>query len=771
MKGVVRDLVLGIRLAVGGGRTSWIRFTLSVVGIGVATAILLLATSVPHAADLRQQRVWDSQPVRTPVAGVDPTYQQSGSTRFDGKWINLTYLRGTGPNSPRPPGLAAIPAEGEMIVSPALKKLLDSPEGEALRPRFPQKLVGTLPVELVIDPTYLVVYTGAGADIIDDAGPSDRVYGYGLPHGKKIVNEMLLPVLLGAAVLLIPVFVFIASSARVAGAERDRRLSALRLVGAGSRQVRRIAAAETLLGAVAGLLLGGGLFFLIRAVISGPDGLGGVGGYYGVDLVPYLWLGVIAVLAVPALAVLTAQIALRRTIIEPLGVVRQSKPINRRVLWRLAFIVVGIVLLLTQGGAAKESNAWSLAVLAGASLLLIGVPVLLPWALERVVGRIRGGPPSWQLAIRRLQLDSGTPARVVGGIAVMLAGAIALQALVLAQENGLGAFEEPRADQPRLTVGGDHVKDVLTAQAALRGSPGVLNADTVLSVQATGPGDASYSLSIGSCDVVLRARMTDQCTDGDVLMTNAMGSNEDVVPPDSTITFVESVEGSEEDSPIADWHMPAEVRQIGAREVGDYYLGTVIVTPGAVGDLLPELTEKADRASLDVALDPADPQAAVRAQNALGPLGWRIYATEAGTGDRAKSDQETFSAVRNSLTVGALFTLMLAGLSLLVLALEQIRERRRPLALLAATGIPLGALARSLVWQIVVPVLVGLVVAAATGIGLSWLTLRLADFPLTVDWGAVGLLCGAAVLLGVLTSLSMLPFLRNATKANAIRTE
>ena len=70
----------------------------------------------------------------------------------------------------------------------------------------------------------------------------------------------------------------------------------------------------------------------------------------------------------------------------------------------------------------------------GTVLLLIGVTALLPWLVEAVVRRLGGGSVGWQLAVRRLQLTSGSAARMVNGIAVAVAGAIALQMLFGAVE-------------------------------------------------------------------------------------------------------------------------------------------------------------------------------------------------------------------------------------------------------------------------------------------------------------------------------------------------
>ena len=79
---------------------------------------------------------------------------------------------------------------------------------------------------------------------------------------------------------------------------------------------------------------------------------------------------------------------------------------------------------MARSGSARETPA-AVAVV----LLLTGVATLLPWLVEAVVRRLDGGAVAWQLAVRRLQLDGGASARVVSGIAVAVAGAIALQTL------------------------------------------------------------------------------------------------------------------------------------------------------------------------------------------------------------------------------------------------------------------------------------------------------------------------------------------------------
>ncbi|HVV19377.1 MAG TPA: FtsX-like permease family protein, partial [Pseudonocardiaceae bacterium] len=128
-------------------------------------------------------------------------------------------------------------------------------------------------------------------------------------------------------------------------------------------------------------------------------------------------------------------------------------------------------------------------------------------------------------------------------------------------------------------------------------------------------------------------------------------------------------------------------------------------------------------------------------------------------------------AVRTALLSGALFTLLLAGISMLVLALEQVRERRRPLALLSASGVPRTVLAGSLLWQVALPVAVGVLAAIGTGVLLAALVLRLSGTSLTLDWITIGTFSGVAALLVVLVTAATLPALRGAMRLAALRTE
>src|SRR3954468_2042063 len=85
------------------------------------------------------------------------------------------------------------------------------------------------------------------------------------PH-LHLPPALLLLAAVALAALLMPVAVFIAAAARFGGEARDPRLAAPRLIGADRAMTVRVAAGESLLGALAGLGLGALLFLASRGL-------------------------------------------------------------------------------------------------------------------------------------------------------------------------------------------------------------------------------------------------------------------------------------------------------------------------------------------------------------------------------------------------------------------------------------------------------------------------------------------------------------------------
>lgn len=108
---------------------------------------------------------------------------------------------------------------------------------------------------------------------------------------------------------------------------------------------------------------------------------------------------------------------------------------------------------------------------------------------------------------------------------------------------------------------------------------------------------------------------------------------------------------------------------------------------------------------------------------------------------------------------------------MLVLGVEQVRERRRALAAVSASGVGYATLARSLLWQNTVPMAVGVVLAMLGGGALAALVMRLIHRPMVFDWAGIGLITGAAGALTLVVTLLSLPALRAAVSVRNLRTE
>jgi hypothetical protein len=437
----------------------------------------------------------------------------------------------------------------------------------------------------------------------------------------------------------------------------------------------------------------------------------------------------------------------------------------------LTLAALGVLLLATQFGVDKSSDNWAIMMTAGTALLLIGMLVLLPWLVERVANRITGGPPSWVLAIRRLQLDSGTSSRVVGGVAVVLAGMITLQTMLLSMGGALAMPSMDAEQQGMVEVSADTslAPDV---RRNLAGTPGVLSASAVQNISAyeVGMKDKAYSFSIADCAAIKELGGVRTCQDGDVFVRE---NNYDKPPAAGTdLEFREFTgQGTEWDptkyTVTGTWTVPNQVRTLPYDERSSLW-SSLYVTPGAVADGVGTSGTSTVLAKVDKDVT-SDQLEGIR--NSLAAFGWQTDSYSYNTAPELNADQQTFASIRTALYAGSVFTLLLAGVSMLVMALEHIRERRRPLAVLAASGVPRGVLGRSLLWQVALPISLGVIMALATGIGLAAMLMRVTDEPLTVDWSGVILMCAGAVALSLLVNALTLPFLKRATRLTSMRTE
>ncbi|MGW2557690.1 ABC transporter permease [Streptomyces sp. NPDC001514] len=769
-----RDLLMGARFAVSGGREGWTRTLLTGVGVGLGVALLLVTTAIPSALGGRDARASARSEHTAPTAekaGHNTLLIAEVDTRFRDEEIYGRLLKPEGPDAPVPPGLRSFPAAGEMAVSPALDKLLKSADGKLLRERLDGKVTAIIGDQGLVGPGELAYY--AGSDTLKPLdGKVPRVTGFDNSAEPEPLDPVLLLLLtLVFVALLTPVAVFIAAAVRFGGERRDRRLAALRLIGADGRMARRIAAGEALAGSVAGLVLGTGFFFAVRQSAAGVD-LYRLSVFPG-DLDPTPWLAALVALAVPAAAVAVTLFALRSVVIEPLGVVRTAKPARRRIWWRLLLPLAGLALLYPMIGRGNDNGNFNQAqVIGGVVLLLIGITALLPWLVETAVARLGGGGVSWQLAVRRLQMSSGDAARLVNGIAVAVAGAIALQMMFTGLEDAYtrDTGEDPsRAAISALVPQDGEAATRITAVARqIEQADGVSKAVplTSVSIAATPDSEQATSLTIGTCAALRELAQLPSCKDGDTFVLH--GGYDDagtqaLAKPGRRL-YAGNVYGDEDEPGPVAWTLPSTAKQVASREdpTGVKQSG-VLATPGAA----PGNLGRTRYATIYIQLDPKVPDAIEHARTAVlkaDPLLTPMHL-------QATEQSNRFASIRTGLFVGATCVLLLIGASLLVSQLEQLRERKKLLSALVAFGTRRSTLSMSVLWQTAVPIALGLLLATAVGLALGAVLLEMASVEVTVDWLSVISMSGVGAGVVLLVTLLSLPPLWRLMRPEGLRTE
>jgi hypothetical protein len=799
-RGWLTELLLGARLSLAGGRTAWLRTAMTGLGVGLGVALLLVAAAAPAIlADRdhrRDARTWisNASAARTDATALIRAYE----TRTHGQIIDGAVVAADGAHPPVPPGLAALPGPGQMAVSPALARLLDSPRGALLAERLPYQRVAEIGRAGLAGPNELYVYLGASRGALPEpnpAGETARIDHFGTPPASLPVPQALAVLIVVIAVaLLMPIGAFTATAVRFGSDARDRQLAAVRLVGADPWMARRIATGGALAGAFAGLLAGAALFAAARPLAEHVIPFST--GVYAGDIRPSPVLAVVAVAAVPLAAVAITLFSLRRVVIEPLGVVRRGRPARRRVAWRVLLPLLGLALLwpVHATGTSALSGTTTAQLATGVVLVLAGVAVLLPWVVEAALRRLGGGPPAWQLAVRRLQLDNATTVRAVAAISVAVSGAIALQMVFTAAEHRFTT----RADTA-IPTGAEPGTTRLLIQTDTPGSTAARLGQRLAGV--TGPsvvwsfasgtvsgaeGDAdsrpSGGLAVAGCATLRRLATLPSCADGDVfLAAEAVAGPRGAMPgapplsTDPTAAGWLPAPGGVLPSPgtrvtlgtpaaesLGAWTIPPGARTVPARPESPGYTA-VLATPGALpAGVLDALTVTAYADLPDDLPDGLD-----RVQNAVAAVD--PFATVYGRD--ADLVLPLFGQVRMVMYVGIVAVLALIGASLLVGIVEQLRERRRVLAVLVAFGARGRTLAASVLWQTAVPMALGVTVAVGVGMGLGSALLRLVGLPTSFDWANITTVAATAVGAVLVTTAASLPVLRRLMRPDGLRGE
>ncbi|MFD8565511.1 FtsX-like permease family protein [Streptomyces sp. NPDC059639] len=658
-----------------------------------------------------------------------------------------------------------------MIVSPALRKLLTAPGSELLRERLAHPVAGEVGDPGLLDPGEYVFYLG-GDHMVTGVGGTRRLDHFGKAYPKKpLAPELVLLSIAGLVVLLVPVGVFIAAAVRFGGEHRDRRLAALRLVGADRRMTAAIAAGEVMLSTLAGTALGAVLFMTGRR-FAGRVEIQGLG-LFAEDLTPEPLLVALTVVSVLTLSLVVTRLSMHRVTVEPLGVVRRSGGSTRRLWWRIALPLLGLVLLRTSVRNASDLRGASgvTLLIVGMLALLVGVTAALPWAVERLTRLFGGfGPLSWQLAVRRLQLSGEAATRSVNGIAVAVAGAVALQTLFTglahrpegntAQPAHGSSSSHPRVGVARLDT---HEGKAAQYAAAFAATSGVHHAFGFRELYVSPPdGGFPQTVRIADCAQLRRLASLPSCSDGDAFLAApaGTGSTHDMTTWKAGMTMRIGVDGP-------GWKIPrltATVHTTSTADApGDAPERILLTTPGAAG---PAATANAvSTVSLTYTSSAKDVQDRIRTAAARLDPSFTVDFPGQPKADPA------LDRVERALLAGVILVLLLIASSMLLGAIEQIRDRAQVLAALVALGARRRTLGGSVLWQTMLPVGLGLLVAELIGTTLGGALLGLIGRPVVHDWGTLMAIAGIGAAASVGVTLLTLPTLRRSTRPQALRHE
>lgn len=745
-------LLLAVRFALR-GRDALIRTGLIATATGLAVALLLLAVCVPGALAARDARgdVWrfESGP-----SAPSPGSLVAGTTAYsvDGTTVTGLVVHPDDADPQLPAGVTALPGDGRMLVSPALRSALAAPGSAELRAALPYAIAG------VIGPAGLLGPTDARYLAVDDrlvagSGTAERVVGFGAHEQPEPLDAVLaLLLVVGVLILLLPVGVVVAIAARFGAERRDLRLASIRLLGVSGAATTRLAVAEALIAAAIGDALGVGVFLIARqglAVFS-IDTLS----VFPSDAMPPVPLAGAVLVVAPLLVVGSTLLSLRATVIEPLGVARRTRSERGRVWWRLApLLAAGCLLGLSVGRFSTDRTGNVPVVAGGVALLLGGALLLLPWLTERLAAAVRGGTVSWQFATARVAHGSSA-ARMTGAITVVLAGAIALQMLfaglsgAYTSEAGIAAERSGlRMQAPELPV-----STALELGGRLRradaGSGAVLTSlQTGFSVDGV-----AIRLHVVPCADLARIARVASCTNGDVFTGSAATARL------AAGRAIRTIGGSFR------WTAPARLMTLMITASGSAVQvepADLFATPAAVS------IEAADWADVQMYLQPratAAERVAVIAAGTTDPL-----STVEQTGEAAVA--RPYSAIQRGLTVGLILVLLLISGVLLVSVGDQLRERRQTLATLAAVGMPRSVMVRSILWENALPVVVGVVLAVVTGLALGSVLLAIVSREVTVDPSMLAASAAAALTVPLLVSVLSLPAAARSMRPDGLRAE
>jgi hypothetical protein len=693
---------LGLRLTFGSGREALLRVLVTAAAVALGVGLLLAALAGINGLHAQSDRgAWLNSAVQPtpPTSPASGLWWEPSTDSFGGQLIDQIDVAAVGPDAPIPPGMTRLPGAGQYFASPDMASLLRSQPAAELRDRYAGRLVGTIDSAGLPSPNSLIIVIGHSVGQLSKQPAAIEIgaihrdlancYGCQSVVGSGPVLEFIL--VGGAVALVLPVLILIATASRLSAVRREERFASMRLVGATPRQISTISAVEAVIAALAGVVLGFGLFFAVRPLLyhvpfTGVPLAQGDLSLHAVDIL-------IAVVGVPFAAVVSARLALRRVQISPLGVTRRVRKRPPGIA-RIVPLLAGIAFLAYFDAAGKPGAIGSqlLELLVGFALLIVGLVLAGPWfttAGSRIMVK-RASRPATLIAGRHLLDNPKAAFRFVSGLVIALfvasAAIGALSSVTQVTGGGsanasLSTLADPfctysTTDCPTASVVASVPPSVLNR---LRATPGVRGVAVVH--EAPNQTQGGRSFGVIACDELAR--------------TPAIGRCAPQAGVASVGYFLSKVLGHTANASTTTW--PSW--NLSATQLASLPVSAVVVATNGSSSAIERARTELERAfplqGTPVTVDALDPSTA-----------------------------RLLTMIQAMTDVIIVASLIIAACSLAVNVAAGLTERRRPFSLLRLTGVPRKLLHRVVTLESALPLLLVAAVSIVVGLLAAALYLR-----------------------------------------------
>ncbi|GAB7108228.1 FtsX-like permease family protein [Streptomyces phaeofaciens JCM 4814] len=709
----MKELLLGLKLLMGSGRTNRVRFLLMTTGSAIGVCCLAVVLAIPGILAAQDARKAAREPDCSNGRGACLSTGGEGLalTRVDpygSETLIRIFVAAGGTSIEPPPGLDRLPGPDEVYVSPRLHALAEVDRD--LARLLPGRERGIISAQGLAHPDELYAYVGGSREELRDGGHlsafGDRSARY--PTVEPSTLDILRFTLAG--VVLLPLAVFLSVCTRLSAASRMRRLAALRLLGLSRKGTQRVNAAETVAAAFLGSLLGLGAYWVVNQLVS-RTGLPGFK-WYPADGTLSGYPLLVCLVGCPALAWFVGRAGAKKAATNPLAVRRSAVEKPPR-LWGLIPLVPGMAIVVgycwvgavgnVPTDTALSSILMPLAVVLVGTGLVLSLPVLSR-ALARKVARSTGSL-SLGLAMRRNEVEPGGALRVATGLVLLVFAASLTQGVLIeldqvSKNNApVQLYTMPLKEVPR-----GREQDVAEV-------PGVLGyAVSMRSWTDPESDDIPPSIEglIATCEQLQRvASVVENCVEGRRARLVVPGVTEDQFSkPGSRFPF--HLRNSEGQLRVVDVEVPRQTVRYhddSLTQLADY--GAVLIPPS----------------SLPAGFRPQGEATLALMSRSGSKVVTSVLAGIAGVDPTIEVDTEgvdaaalqQISVIKTLLAVGMVLGLIIGVAAYLVAATDRAVERRPQDTALALLGARPWTLRAVQVAQVVLPLVVGLVLAVVTG--------------------------------------------------------